>query len=103
MRSCLRQSSGAGTRADPRSRYRRAHRRCRRISPDARRLPSNHYRSRENIRYMTRIYIWSFAAAFVAALLACAASAGPLTRVERGNLTFENIPEPAAELAEKLN
>jgi len=48
---------------------------------------------------MTRIYIWSF----VAALLPCAALAGTLTRVERGSLTFENIPEPSAELAEKLN
>jgi dipeptidyl aminopeptidase/acylaminoacyl peptidase len=48
---------------------------------------------------MTRIYIWSF----VAALLACGASAGTLTRVERGSLIFENIPEPSAELVEKLN
>src|SRR5580698_8457921 len=48
---------------------------------------------------MARFYIWSLAAA----LLACGASAGALTRVERGSLTFENIPEPTAELAEKLN
>src|SRR5580658_4073366 len=48
---------------------------------------------------MARFYICSFAAA----LLAYGASAGALTRVERGNLTFENIPEPTAELAEKLN
>ena len=48
---------------------------------------------------MTRIYIWPF----VAALLAFGASAGALTRVERGSLIFENIPEPTAELAEKLN
>jgi dipeptidyl aminopeptidase/acylaminoacyl peptidase len=48
---------------------------------------------------MTRIYIWPFAAA----LLAFGTSAGALTRVERGSLTFENIPEPTAELTEKLN
>src|SRR5580658_143509 len=48
---------------------------------------------------MARFYICSFAAA----LLAYGASAGALTRVERGNLTFENIPEPTAELTEKLN
>src|SRR5579863_5425065 len=48
---------------------------------------------------MTRIYIWPFAAE----LLAFGTSAGALTRVERGSLTFENIPEPTAELTEKLN
>ena len=48
---------------------------------------------------MTRIYIWPF----VATLLAFGASAGALSRVERGSLTFENIPEPTAELTEKLN
>jgi len=48
---------------------------------------------------MTRIYIWPF----VATLLAFGASAGALTRVERGSLTFENIPEPTAEPTEKLN
>lgn len=45
---------------------------------------------------MTRIYP-------LAALLLYTAAAGALTRVERGNLTFENIPEPAADMAEKLN
>ena len=55
---------------------------------------------------MTRIYIWSFAAALLAcaaAAAAAAAAAGPPTRIERGNLTFENIPEPPAELTAKLN
>src|SRR5580698_5043000 len=48
---------------------------------------------------MARICTWSL----MAALLACGSSAGALTRFERGSLTFENIPEPAAELVEKLN
>src|SRR5579863_1683931 len=48
---------------------------------------------------MSRIYMCPLAAA----LLAFGASAGPLTRVERGSLIFENIPDPTAELAEKLN
>jgi dipeptidyl aminopeptidase/acylaminoacyl peptidase len=48
---------------------------------------------------MTQIYLWTL----LAALLACASPAGALTRVERGSLTFDNIPEPAADLVEKLN
>lgn len=48
---------------------------------------------------MTRIYML----AGMAALLAFGAPAATLTRVERGNLVFENIPEPAPELVEKLN
>jgi dipeptidyl aminopeptidase/acylaminoacyl peptidase len=52
---------------------------------------------------MTRIYIWSFAAALLACAAAAGAAAGALTRVEHGNLTLENIPEPTVELAEKLN
>ncbi len=48
---------------------------------------------------MTRIYIFLIAAV----LLSCMAQAATLTRVERGSLTFENIPEPAGELAENLN
>ena len=39
----------------------------------------------------------------LAATLLGGAPAGALTRVERGNLIFENIPEPAAGMAEKLD
>jgi hypothetical protein len=39
----------------------------------------------------------------LAATLLSGAPAGALTRVERGNLIFENIPEPAAGMAEKLD
>src|SRR5882672_12172237 len=39
----------------------------------------------------------------LAATLLSGAPAGALTRVERGNLIYENIPEPAAGVAEKLD
>jgi dipeptidyl aminopeptidase/acylaminoacyl peptidase len=48
---------------------------------------------------MTRIYILLLLAAPV---LFCAQAAG-LTRVERGNLLFDNIPEPPAGLNDKLD
>jgi len=47
---------------------------------------------------MTRIYIW-----LLLAPLLYGAPAGAAPRVERGNLIFDNIPEPTAELAEKLD
>ena len=46
---------------------------------------------------MTRLSLWLL---FLASLLTHPAAA--VTRIERGNLTFENIPEAPAELAEKL-
>jgi len=48
---------------------------------------------------MTRIQILLL----LAATLLGGAPAGALTRVERGNLIFENIPEPAAGMTEKLD
>jgi len=47
---------------------------------------------------MTRIYIW-----LLLAPLLYGAPAGAAPRVERGNLIFDNIPEPPAEMAEKLD
>jgi dipeptidyl aminopeptidase/acylaminoacyl peptidase len=48
---------------------------------------------------MSRIYLLLL----LAVPLLCAAPAGALTRVERGNLIFDNIPEPAAGISEKLD
>src|SRR3984957_19857826 len=47
---------------------------------------------------MSRIYLLLL----LTAPLLCAAPAGALPRVERGNLIFDNIPEPAAGISEKL-
>src|SRR5258708_1623385 len=100
MRSGPRRSSGAGKQGDPRSRCRRADRRHRRISPSVHRLPSLPLSAPcENIQTMTRIYLMLLMA--VPFLSAVPASALP--RVERGNLIFDNIPEPAAGLSEKLD
>jgi dipeptidyl aminopeptidase/acylaminoacyl peptidase len=49
---------------------------------------------------MTRIYLWL---PLLAAPFLFSAPAAALPRVERGNLTFDNIPEPAAGLSEKLD
>lgn len=48
---------------------------------------------------MSRIYLLLL----MAVPLLCAAPAGALPRVERGNLIFDNIPEPAAGISEKLD
>ena len=48
---------------------------------------------------MSRIYLLLL----MAVSLLCAAPAGALPRVERGNLIFDNIPEPAAGISEKLD
>ena len=48
---------------------------------------------------MYRIYLPLLLTAALSAHVAAAA----LARVERGNLTFENIPEAPADLAEKLD
>ena len=48
---------------------------------------------------MTRIYL----TLLLAAPFLIAAGAAALPRVERGNLIFDNIPEPAADLSEKLD
>jgi dipeptidyl aminopeptidase/acylaminoacyl peptidase len=48
---------------------------------------------------MTRIYLLLF----LAAPLLYGSAAITLPRVERGNLTFDNIPEPAAGLSDKLD
>jgi dipeptidyl aminopeptidase/acylaminoacyl peptidase len=48
---------------------------------------------------MTRIYLLLL----FAVSLAAGTEAAVLPRVERGNLTFDNIPEPAAGLSEKLD
>jgi hypothetical protein len=48
---------------------------------------------------MNRIYLLPL----LAALLLTDAAAFAVSRVERGNLTFENIPQAPAELAEKLD
>lgn len=55
--------------------------------------------SYENIGLMNRIYLLLLTAA---ASLSVAAAA-PLPRVQRGNLILDNIPEPSAELSEKLD
>src|SRR6202790_3967129 len=95
----LQDNSGAGRRVDPRSRCHRAGRRCRRISPDVRKLPSIPLSLRcENIVIMTRIFLMLLSAA----PFLLAAQAAALPRVERGNLIFDNIPEPAPGLGEKL-
>src|SRR4030081_1155216 len=48
---------------------------------------------------MNRIY-WSL---LLAAPFVCATAAPVLPRIERGNLVFDNIPEPAPGLTEKLD
>ena len=48
---------------------------------------------------MSRIYL----SLLLAAPLLCGAPAGAVTRVERDNLIFDNIPEPTAGVAEKLD
>jgi len=48
---------------------------------------------------MRRIYLFLW----LAAALECSAAAPALPRVERGNLIFDNIPEPAASLSQKLD
>jgi dipeptidyl aminopeptidase/acylaminoacyl peptidase len=48
---------------------------------------------------MNRIYLWLLLAAAVPA----GASSAALSRVERGSLTYENIPEAPADLAEKVD
>ena len=53
---------------------------------------------------MTRIYLLALPAALLlAAESLCANPAAALPRVERGNLLFDNIPEPATDLSEKLD
>ena len=48
---------------------------------------------------MNRIYLWLL----LAAALPADASSAALSRVERGSLTYENIPEAPADLAEKVD
>src|ERR1700735_5429550 len=97
--SCLRRSSGAGKPGDRRSRCRRADRPRRRISPDVQRLPSVplSYAPCENIGMMIRIYLWLM----LAAPFLCAAPDAIAAVRDIGNLTFDNIPEPAAGMSEK--
>jgi dipeptidyl aminopeptidase/acylaminoacyl peptidase len=52
---------------------------------------------------MARNYSWLLSAAALATAWLCGTAAAALPRVERGTLTFDNIPEPAAALSEKLD
>src|SRR6202142_2552208 len=99
-RTSLRQSSGASRQAGRNSQYRRVDRRPRRISTSARIQPSISLSSPcEKLGIMYRIYLPLLLTAALSAHVAAAA----LARVERGNLTFENIPEAPPELAERLD
>src|SRR5271166_2628613 len=99
-RTSLRQSSGASRQAGPNSQYRRVDRRPRKISTSARIQPSISLSSScEKLGNMYRIYL----SLLLTAALCTDVAAAALTRVERGNLTFENIPEAPADLAEKLD
>src|ERR1700685_3556401 len=99
-RTSPQQSSGASRQAGRNSQYRRVDRRPRRISTSARIQPSISLSSPcEKLGIMYRIYLPLLLTAALSAHVAAAA----LARVERGNLTFENIPEAPADLAEKLD
>src|ERR1700683_877400 len=95
-----RQSSGADTPADWRSRCRRACRSRRRILVDARSLPPYPLSSRiENIGIMTRfLFLRGVAASLLLAAAGVAAAA-----VVRGNLVFDNIPELRNDSADTLD
>src|SRR5271168_2363681 len=99
QRTSLRQSSVASKPAGPNSQCRRVHRQPRRISTSARIQPSISLSSPcEKLGNMYRLYLSLLLTAALSAYVAAAA----LARVERGNLTFENIPEVPADLTEKL-
>src|SRR5579859_5426843 len=97
---CLRRSIAADRRADPHWRWRRVRRRRRRNREDVRSLSSGGLSSRlENIGTMTRINLWWP----ILPLLLSAFGAAGASRVERGNLIFDNIPDAPAELTDALD
>src|SRR5580700_8117527 len=99
-RTSLRQNSGASKQAGPNSQYHRVDRRPRKISTGVR-IPSSISLSSpcEKLVNMNRIYLWLL----LAAALPADASSAALSRVERGSLTYENIPEDPADIAEKVD